>query len=294
MKQQIMAVQRMQDYIQGNMEREISLSDLARAALFSPWYSYRLFRDQLGLTPTEYIRKYRLSLAARRLQEGGERVIDVAFDLGFANVDTFTRAFYREFGLNPSDYMKNPVPIALFIPYGAKYRALRKEQIDVTNIQPIFIQVIRKPERLCIIKRAVNAEDYFPYCEEVSCDVWGILMSMHSFCGEPVSMWLPAKYKKPHTSTYVQGVEVETDYAGIVPEGFDVIRLPEAEYLMFQGQPFREEDYCEAIRSLQHAMDGYDPSVIGYAWDDENPRIQLEPRGARGYIELRAVRRLQK
>lgn len=107
-------------------------------------------------------------------------------------------------------------------------------------------------------------------------------------------MWLPAKYKKPHTSTYVQGVEVETDYAGIVPEGFDVIRLPEAEYLMFQGQPFREEDYCEAIRSLQHAMDGYDPSVIGYAWDDENPRIQLEPRGERGYIELRAVRRLQK
>lgn len=294
MKQQIMAVQRMQDYIQGNMEREISLSDLARAALFSPWYSYRLFRDQLDLTPTEYIRKYRLSLAARRLREGGERVIDVAFDLGFANVDTFTRAFYREFGLNPSDYMKNPVPIALFIPYGAKYRALRKEQIDVTNIQPIFIQVIRKPERLCIIKRAVNAEDYFPYCEEVSCDVWGILMSMHSLCGEPVSMWLPAKYKKPHTSTYVQGVEVETDYAGIVPEGFDVIRLPEAEYLMFQGQPFREEDYCEAIRSLQHAMDGYDPSVIGYAWDDENPRIQLEPRGARGYIELRAVRRLQK
>ena len=294
MKQQIMAVQRMQDYIQRNMEREISLSDLAREALFSPWYSYRLFRDCLGLTPTEYIRKYRLSLAARRLREGGERVIDVAFDLGFANVDTFTRAFCREFGLNPSDYMKNPVPITLFIPYGAKFRALRKEQIDVSNIQPIFIQVIRRPERLCIIKRAENAEDYFPYCEEVSCDVWGILMSMRSLCGEPVSMWLPARYKKPHTSTYVQGVEVETDYAGIVPEGFDVIHLPEAEYLMFQGQPFREEDYCEAIRSLQHAMDGYDPAVIGYAWDDENPRIQLEPRGARGYIELRAVRRLQK
>ena len=39
-------------------------------------------------------------------------------------------------------------------------------------------------------------------------------------------------------------------------------------------------------------MDGYDPSVVGYCWDDENPRIQLEPRGQRGYIELRAVRRI--
>jgi len=63
---------------------------------------------------------------------------------------------------------------------------------------------------------------------------------------------------------------------------------------MFQGPSFREEDYCEAIRTVQAAMDSYDPSVIGYLWDDENPRIQLEPRGQRGYIVLRAVRRIQK
>ena len=105
-------------------------------------------------------------------------------------------------------------------------------------------------------------------------------------------MWLPERYKKPGTSTYVQGVEVETDYVGAIHEGFDVIRLPEAEYLMFQGQPFREEDYCEAIRAVQQAMDRYEPSAIGYAWDPENPRIQLEPRGKRGYIELRAVRKI--
>ena len=107
-------------------------------------------------------------------------------------------------------------------------------------------------------------------------------------------MWLPPRYRKPGTSTYVQGVEVETDYAGIVPEGFDTILLPEAEYLMFQGPPFAEEDYCEAIRAVQHAADSYDPTPIGYRWDEENPRIQLEPRGERGYIELRPVRRIEK
>lgn len=292
MKEQTLAVQRMQDYIEVNLARDIRLSDLARVSLFSPWYSYRLFREYLGLTPTEYIRRLRLSQAAIRLRDGKNRVIDVAFDLGFSNVDTFTRAFFRAFGLNPSDYAKNPVPIPLFIPYGAKYRALRKESMDMSHLQTIFIQVIRKPERLCIIKRGVRAEDYFPYCEEVSCDVWGMLMSMRSLCGEPVCMWLPPQYKEPNTSTYVQGVEVETDYLGVIPESFDVIRLPEAEYLMFQGQPFREEDYCAAIQAVQQAMDGYDPSVIGYQWDDENPRIQLEPRGERGYIELRAVKRM--
>ena len=294
MKEQILAVQRMQDYIEKNKTEEITLSDLARESLFSPWYSYRLFRKSLGLTPAEYIRKYRLTQAARQLKNGDIKVIDAALDAGFSNVDTFRRAFYREFGLNPGDYMKNPVPVPFFIPYGAKYRELRKESMDLSDIQSIFIQVIRRPERLCIIKRGKRAEDYFPYCEEVSCDVWGILMSMKSLCGEPVSMWLPPKYKKPDTSTYVQGVEVETDYMGMIPEGFDTIHLPEAEYPMFQGPAFREEDYCEAIRIVQAAMNNYDPSVIGYCWDDENPRIQLEPRGQRGYIELRAVRRIRK
>ena len=292
MTEQILAVQRMQDYIESNLAAEIRLSDLAQASLFSPWYAYRLFREHLGLTPAEYLRKYRLTQAARQLQRGGIRIIDAAYEAGFSNVDTFTRAFHREFGLNPSDYRKQPVPVPFFIPYGTKYRELRKENIDMSGIQPIFIQLVHKPERLCIIRRGRTAEDYFPYCEEVSCEVWGLLMSMSSLSGEPVSMWLPPKYKEPGTSTYVQGVEVGLDYTGCIPKDFDTIRLPEADYLQFQGQPFQEEDYCEAIRTVQAAMDGYDPTFLGFCWDDENPRIQLEPRGARGYIELRAVRRL--
>lgn len=294
MKEQILAVQRMQDFIGENLSQEIRLSDLAQSSLFSPWYSYRLFREQLGITPAEYVRKLRLSRAAEALREKKAKVIDIAFDLGFTNVDTFTRAFFREFGMNPSDYAKNPVPIPLFIPYGVKYRELRKEPNEMSNLQTVFVRPIVKPERLCIIKRGIKAEDYFPYCEEVSCDVWGILMSMQSLCGEPVCMWLPAQYKKSNTSTYVQDVEVETDYLGAMPEGFDVIHLPEAEYLLFQGQPFQEEDYCEAIQAVRQAVEQFNPTPMGYVWDEENPRIQLEPRGQRGYIELKAVRRLGK
>ena len=291
MKEQVLAVQRMQDYIEVHLEQEISLSQLAKASLFSPWHSYRLFQVYTGLTPTEYIRRLRLSKSALRLKQEDCRVIDVAYDLGFGSVDGYQRAFRREFGCNPGEYAKNPVPIILFIPYGVKFREMRKEVSDMENLQSVFVQVIQKPERKVIIKRGIKAEDYFPYCEEVGCDVWGILTSMDSLCGEPVCLWLPEAYKKPNTSTYVQGVEVAADYNGKLPEGFDIITLPAAEYLMFQGEPFQEEDYCEAIVAVQQAMNRYDPSVIGYAWDDTNPRIQLEPRGERGYIELRAVKR---
>lgn len=157
------------------------------------------------------------------------------------------------------------------------------------NVKQVFIQIIEKPARKVIIKRGIKAADYWEYCHEVGCDVWGILTSIKSLSGEPVCLWLPKSYRLPGTSEYVQGVEVDVTFDGQIPEGFDVIELPAAKYLMFQGQPFAEEDYCEAIGAVQAAMDQYDPAVIGYCWGDEHPRIQLEPVGTRGYIELRAV-----
>ena len=294
MKEQILAVQRMQDYIEENLDSEITLAGLAKVSLFSPWYSYRIFKEYTSLTPADYVRRLRLSRSAMRLKNGGCHITDAAFELGFGSVDGYIRAFSREFGTTPGEYAKNPVPIALFVPYGAKFRALRKDRADMSNIKNVFIQIIRKPAHKVIIKRGVKAAEYFAYCEEVGCDVWGTLLSKDSLCGEPVCLWLPERLRTPGTSEYVQGVEVAEDYAGNVPQGFDIIELPAAEYLMFQGEPFAEEDYCEAIFTVQQAAERYQPAVIGYRRDAENPRIQLEPRGERGYIELLPVKKIEK
>lgn len=293
MTEQIVAVQKMQDYIKQNFQNELTLADLSRVSSYSPWHSHRLFREYVGNTPAEYIRKIRLSKSAMRLKNEKVKVIDVAFDLGFFSADGYTRAFYKEFGMTPVEYAHNPVPITLFIPYRIEAKDMKKEEVGMSTVKNVFIQVIRKPERKVIVKRGIKAEEYFEYCDEVGCDIWGLLMSMDSLCGEPVCLWLPSKFIKTGTSMYVQGVEVDANFNGIVPDGFDVITLPESEYLMFQGEPFAEEDYCEAITMVQDAMKKYDPSVLGYLWNDENsPRIQLEPRGERGYIELRAITKM--
>ena len=201
MNEQVLAVQRMQDYIESHIEEEITMAGLSLASMFSPWHSYRLFRQYTGLTPAEYIRRLRLSQSALRLKNENCRVSDVAYALGFGSVDGYQRAFFKEFGRNPGAYAKDPVPISLFIPYGVKFRELRKEPHNMEQVQSVFIQMIRKPERKVILKRGVSAEGYFPYCEEVGCDVWGLLSSMDSLSGEPVCLWLPERYKKPNTST---------------------------------------------------------------------------------------------
>jgi hypothetical protein len=206
-------------------------------------------------------------------------------------VDGYQRAFFREYGCNPREYAMKPIPLYLFTPFGVKYRELRKESTTLREIRNIFIQAIDKPARKVIIKRGVKAKDYFMYCEEVGCDIWGMLTSMRSISGEPVCLWLPRQYREPGTSEYVQGEEVATDYDEAIPEGFDVIELPAAKYLMFQGEPFEEEDYCQAIEEVWDAINKYNPTSIGYTWDyTNNPRIQLEPIGKRGYIELWPVR----
>ena len=291
MEEHIEAVQRMQDYIETHLDANITMTDLSNAAQYSPWYAYRLFVDLLHMTPAVYIRRLRLSKSALRLRDEKVKIIDIAFDTGFESVDGYQRAFYKEFGCNPYEYSVSPIPIYLFKPYGIKYQKGKVKE-EMSEVKNVFVQVIEKPERKVILKRGKAAKHYWEYCQEVGCDVWGLLCSIKSISGEPVCLWLPPQYILPGTSEYVQGVEVAMDYSGEIPEGFDVIELPKCQYMMFQGEPFEEEDFEEAIQQLWDAIKKYEPQSVGYAWDDSNPRIQLEPIGIRGYIELHPVKRV--
>ena len=81
------------------------------------------------------------------------------------------------------------------------------------------------------------------------------------------------------------------DWNGKVMDGFEVVDMDESEYLMFQGEAFEEEYYEEVIKEVERAMEKYDPSLIGDRWNGDEPRIQLEPRGERGYIEYKAIKK---
>lgn len=126
MNEQILAVQRMQDYIETHLTDEITMADLAGAALFSPWYSYRLFKMLTGITPSDYIRRLRLSESAKKLKNEDAKISDIAFEIGFGSVDGYQRAFVREFGCNPKEYAKNPVPINSFYSLRCEIQRFKK------------------------------------------------------------------------------------------------------------------------------------------------------------------------
>lgn len=300
--EKVKAVQRMQDYIDDHIFEKITLHSLAKAAQYSPWHSARIFKELVGSTPFEYIRELRLSKAAVKLRDNEVKIIDVAFDFVFDSHEGFTRAFSKQFGMTPQYYSKNKnnIVLKLFIPDYIRdyYLTLQKGVNRMSKesiVQTVFVQVVERPARKLILKRGIKATHYFEYCEEVGCDIWGLLSNIQEASYEPIGMWMPEKLRKPNTSVYAQGVEVPIDYAGEVPEGFDMIELPPCKMMVFQGPPFEESKYGDAIGELWEVMKGYNPEVYGFEWaDDDGPRFQLAPMGYRGYIEARPVRQLSR
>ena len=94
------------DYIEANLTLEIDLSEVAAAAGYSPFHLSRLFRAMTGDTLAGYIRKRRLSEAARQLLTSGRRILDIALDHQFGSQAAFTRAFRAAFRISPGAYRK--------------------------------------------------------------------------------------------------------------------------------------------------------------------------------------------
>jgi AraC family transcriptional regulator len=296
--EKLLAVQRMQDYISSHIMEPITLGDLARTAGYSPWHAARVFKELTGKSPFEYLRALRLSRAAEALKNGKSRVVDVAFDFLFGSHEGFTRAFSKQFGTTPTSCAKGAA-VKLFMPSEVRDYYLKLQKGDVCNmsdnVNTVFVQVVERPKRKVILKRGVKAAHYFEYCEEVGCDIWEVLSGIKEALYEPIGMWLSDSMIKPGTSKYVQGVEVAADYKGEIPEGYEIIDLPPCSMMVFQGQPFDDDKFEDAIGGLWEVMKKYDPSVYGFEWADEDaPRFQLAPLGYRGYIEARPVRALNK
>ena len=287
-------------YVTEHLSDPITANDIAKAAGYSPYHAARLFKAETGQTPFEYIRGQRLIHSAYALRHGRGRVIDVALDFVFDSHEGFTRAFAHTFGITPKKFANYPKPDGWLIPHHyLDHHISKSEEKNMNeNTKVIFTQIVERPARKLILKRSRSATHYFEYCEEVGCCEnnsvpWGCLMSIKEALGEPVGVWLPDNMITPGTGVYAHAVEVPADYSGEIPEDFDVIELKPCKLLVFQGEPYPDEQFEENVLGCMALIEKFNPEVYGYAYADNTaPKMQLEPWGWRGYIEMRPVREL--
>lgn len=102
------------DYIERNLDGEISFRYLARLAGVNQDTLPRIFIFLTRISIYEYIRKRRLSKAYEDLRNTKLRVIDIAIRYGYNSTAAFSRAFKKEFGFTPFQARKSRRRITIF------------------------------------------------------------------------------------------------------------------------------------------------------------------------------------
>jgi AraC-like DNA-binding protein len=89
-------------------EPELKPDALAAAAGLSYQQLYRRLRDELGVTPSQFIRTVRVERAAELLRAGEGSVTEVAYAVGFNALSHFHRSFRERFGVAPTALASAP------------------------------------------------------------------------------------------------------------------------------------------------------------------------------------------
>lgn len=93
------------NFIDQNIEEDLSVNDLSSVACLSPFHFIRLFKNRTGLPPSRYLSNRRLT-RAKELLAAGERIADIAMKCCFSSQASFTRAFTKATGVTPANFRR--------------------------------------------------------------------------------------------------------------------------------------------------------------------------------------------
>ncbi len=98
------------NFISKNIERDLTLEEIAEVAAFSVFHFHRIFKAVVGETVAGFTRRLRLELAANHLlSRQTEDITTIAFACGFSSSQNFAKAFRQHFDMTPSEYRKSKI-----------------------------------------------------------------------------------------------------------------------------------------------------------------------------------------
>lgn len=96
-------------YIEDNLDKKIELDELAEKVFLSKYHFHRIFHAGTGEPVAEYIRRRRLTEAARELLSTDNKIIDIALKYQFGSQEAFTKAFKKIYGMPPREFRKSRI-----------------------------------------------------------------------------------------------------------------------------------------------------------------------------------------
>src|SRR5579872_1351688 len=98
------SIHELQVWMAENLDKAISVENLARRVAMSPRNLARVFTREMGTTPSRYVLQLRVEAARRLLEQTDKALAQISTACGFSSADLMTRAFRRLLGTTPARY----------------------------------------------------------------------------------------------------------------------------------------------------------------------------------------------
>lgn len=124
-------------YIENNIKGNLTLNDIAKEALMSPYYFHRVFSLIVNKSLMEYIRLRRLTLSAVDISDN-RKILDIALEYGFNSEETYIRAFKKAFKMTPGEFKKSGTNLVLF----ERWKPIDANLARLTNgaiLEPVIV-----------------------------------------------------------------------------------------------------------------------------------------------------------
>lgn len=99
----------MLDFIQKNYSNELTLKEIGEAVFIGERETLRCFARTIGISPIEYLKKYRVKVAANLLTTTDLPVTEICIQCGFNSPSYFSKSFQKVFNVTPREYRKNKI-----------------------------------------------------------------------------------------------------------------------------------------------------------------------------------------
>jgi AraC family transcriptional regulator len=226
------------DYIEQNLADDIDIDEAARLAYCSSFHFRRMFYAFAGVTAAEYIRRRRLTLAARELSSEKARVIDIAVKYGYDSPDAFTRAFRNVHGVTPLAARGRGVSLVAYPRISFSKVLAGGDNMDYKIIEKPAFAVIAKARKFT----TVQGENFIKIPQ-----FWDEMMQGEN--GFKALMKLTQDQTCPVTGAgslgicmmdevndkFTYAIGVEKPAAKAAPAGFEVLHIPAATWAVFES-----------------------------------------------------------